>query len=107
MDLLFSAYFNDNQAVLHILNAVGTMEKMAGCDDFGYDDPVPFVPIDKKLELRLSLPGKLANHTEWKATLFRLDHEGLSLKTKQEGSVLRLTIPGGIIQNYALVEITR
>lgn len=107
LDLLFSAYFNDNQAVLHILNAVGTMEKMAGCDDFGYDDPVPFVPIDKKLELRLSLPGKLANHPEWKATLFRLDHEGLSLKTKQEGSVLRLTIPGGIIQNYALVEITR
>ena len=91
--------------VLHVVNAVGVL-KSPGTGMVSHGDPIPLTRLDEDIEVRISR-RIIPEHSDASKVLLHRPgaDEASALEIEKEEETLRVVIPAGKIDRYALVDI--
>ncbi len=107
--LLFHPFINESedQLLIHILNAVGTLDKPKS----GYVmdcDPIPFPALDKTVQVTIRKPEVMMNSDSgYKAVLCVPEQEEITLNLMDAENYFKCELPAGSFNFYAMIKIMK
>lgn len=104
--LLFHTFLNikGNQLVVHILNAVGTLDK----PEAGYVmdcDPIPFPKLERAVNIKIRKPKELSGQSGYSAILCVPNQQDTALELSDVGQYFQIELKPDSLSFYALIKI--